>query len=114
MGGKGGELGVLEPSLLPFHTLAVVSLLPSLSLYTGCPVFLSFISSKAEDWGYLNEDGELGLAYQGLKQVARSNVCLSSRVCSVLSACVHASLFFSWSGCEGTVHGGETGRGVGG
>uniref|UniRef100_A0A8C4V0Q2 Myosin VB n=1 Tax=Falco tinnunculus TaxID=100819 RepID=A0A8C4V0Q2_FALTI len=27
--------------------------------------------SKAEDWGYLNEDGELGLAYQGLKQVAR-------------------------------------------
>ncbi|KAM9508315.1 unconventional myosin-Vb isoform 2-T2 [Guaruba guarouba] len=24
-----------------------------------------------EDWGYLNEDGELGLAYQGLKQVAR-------------------------------------------
>uniref|UniRef100_A0A6Q2XFM9 Myosin VB n=1 Tax=Esox lucius TaxID=8010 RepID=A0A6Q2XFM9_ESOLU len=23
------------------------------------------------DWGYLNEDGELGLAYQGLKQVAR-------------------------------------------
>ncbi|XP_039767426.1 unconventional myosin-Vb isoform X2 [Ornithorhynchus anatinus] len=28
-------------------------------------------NSKAEDWGYLNEDGELGLAYQGLKQVAR-------------------------------------------
>ncbi|OPJ90108.1 unconventional myosin-Vb-like [Patagioenas fasciata monilis] len=27
---------------------------------------------KTEDWGYLNEDGELGLAYQGLKQVARS------------------------------------------
>uniref|UniRef100_A0A8C2I6H8 Myosin VB n=1 Tax=Cyprinus carpio TaxID=7962 RepID=A0A8C2I6H8_CYPCA len=27
--------------------------------------------SKAQDWGYLNEDGELGLAYQGLKQVAR-------------------------------------------
>ncbi|XP_077202885.1 unconventional myosin-Vb isoform X2 [Paroedura picta] len=26
---------------------------------------------KTEDWGYLNEDGELGLAYQGLKQVAR-------------------------------------------
>uniref|UniRef100_A0A8C2KE65 Unconventional myosin-Vb n=1 Tax=Cyprinus carpio TaxID=7962 RepID=A0A8C2KE65_CYPCA len=24
-----------------------------------------------QDWGYLNEDGELGLAYQGLKQVAR-------------------------------------------
>ncbi|XP_069424613.1 unconventional myosin-Vb isoform X2 [Ovis canadensis] len=28
-------------------------------------------NSKTEDWGYLNEDGELGLAYQGLKQVAR-------------------------------------------
>uniref|UniRef100_A0A8C2I113 Myosin VB n=1 Tax=Cyprinus carpio TaxID=7962 RepID=A0A8C2I113_CYPCA len=28
-------------------------------------------TSKAQDWGYLNEDGELGLAYQGLKQVAR-------------------------------------------
>ncbi|XP_055722481.1 unconventional myosin-Vb-like isoform X1 [Salvelinus fontinalis] len=27
--------------------------------------------NKASDWGYLNEDGELGLAYQGLKQVAR-------------------------------------------
>lgn len=66
------------------------SLLPSVSLYTGRPVFLSFISSKTEDWGYLNEDGELGLAYQGLKQVARSNVCLSSCVCSVLSACVYA------------------------
>uniref|UniRef100_A0A673KVI9 Unconventional myosin-Vb-like n=1 Tax=Sinocyclocheilus rhinocerous TaxID=307959 RepID=A0A673KVI9_9TELE len=26
---------------------------------------------KAQDWVYLNEDGELGLAYQGLKQVAR-------------------------------------------
>uniref|UniRef100_A0A2K6EU53 Unconventional myosin-Vb n=1 Tax=Propithecus coquereli TaxID=379532 RepID=A0A2K6EU53_PROCO len=28
-------------------------------------------NSKTQDWGYLNEDGELGLAYQGLKQVAR-------------------------------------------
>uniref|UniRef100_I3MXL9 Unconventional myosin-Vb n=1 Tax=Ictidomys tridecemlineatus TaxID=43179 RepID=I3MXL9_ICTTR len=28
-------------------------------------------NSQTEDWGYLNEDGELGLAYQGLKQVAR-------------------------------------------
>ncbi|CAL8322536.1 unnamed protein product [Lota lota] len=27
--------------------------------------------SFSEDWGHLNEDGELGLAYQGLKQVAR-------------------------------------------
>ncbi|XP_042660466.1 unconventional myosin-Vb [Tyto alba] len=32
---------------------------------------LSRMSNKTEDWGYLNEDGELGLAYQGLKQVAR-------------------------------------------
>uniref|UniRef100_A0A670ISV4 Myosin VB n=1 Tax=Podarcis muralis TaxID=64176 RepID=A0A670ISV4_PODMU len=29
------------------------------------------LCAKTEDWGYLNEDGELGLAYQGLKQVAR-------------------------------------------
>ncbi|XP_038646436.1 unconventional myosin-Vb isoform X2 [Scyliorhinus canicula] len=28
-------------------------------------------NSQAEDWRYLNEDGELGLAYQGLKEVAR-------------------------------------------
>uniref|UniRef100_A0A8C3EIQ6 Myosin VB n=2 Tax=Corvus moneduloides TaxID=1196302 RepID=A0A8C3EIQ6_CORMO len=35
--------------------------------FTGC---LSDAIS-ALDWGYLNEDGELGLAYQGLKQVAR-------------------------------------------
>lgn len=28
--------------------------------------------STQQDWCYLNEDGELGLAYQGLKQVARS------------------------------------------
>lgn len=61
--------------------------LPVSFLYTGCPVFLSFIFSKTEDWGYLNEDGELGLAYQGLKQVARSNTCLSSCVCFVCSAC---------------------------
>lgn len=61
--------------------------LPASFLYTGCPVFLSFIFSKTEDWGYLNEDGELGLAYQGLKQVARSNTCLSSCVCFVCSAC---------------------------
>uniref|UniRef100_A0A663NDQ8 Myosin VB n=1 Tax=Athene cunicularia TaxID=194338 RepID=A0A663NDQ8_ATHCN len=29
------------------------------------------VTERTEDWGYLNEDGELGLAYQGLKQVAR-------------------------------------------
>lgn len=54
--------------------------LPVSLFYTGHPLFLSFISSQTEDWGYLNEDGELGLAYQGLKQVARSNVLLSSHV----------------------------------
>lgn len=108
-GGEEGELSVLEPSLLPFHTLAAISLsralcCPISPLYSGCPVFLSFISSKTEDWGYLNEDGELGLAYQGLKQVARSNVSLSSCVYSFLPAHVYASLFFSWSGCKGAVH----------
>uniref|UniRef100_A0A674HNA2 Myosin VB n=1 Tax=Taeniopygia guttata TaxID=59729 RepID=A0A674HNA2_TAEGU len=34
-------------------------------------LFLLPLCCKTEDWGYLNEDGELGLAYQGLKQVAR-------------------------------------------
>ncbi|XP_059398791.1 unconventional myosin-Vb-like isoform X2 [Carassius carassius] len=29
------------------------------------------LKNKAHDWGYLNEDGEVGLAFQGLKQVAR-------------------------------------------
>uniref|UniRef100_A0A4W6FD85 Myosin VB n=1 Tax=Lates calcarifer TaxID=8187 RepID=A0A4W6FD85_LATCA len=29
------------------------------------------LTDKQQDWCYLNEDGELGLAYQGLKQVAR-------------------------------------------
>ncbi|XP_030623904.1 unconventional myosin-Vb [Chanos chanos] len=32
---------------------------------------LSESKNKSQDWGYLNEDGELGLAFQGLKQVAR-------------------------------------------
>lgn len=46
------------------------------------PIFLMFCfcfwfyflldTSTQQDWCYLNEDGELGLAYQGLKQVARS------------------------------------------
>lgn len=41
-----------------------------------CSVLLSLSSaagpSNLQDWCVLNEDGELGLAYQGLKQVARS------------------------------------------
>lgn len=79
--------------------------------WTPCVVFfLSFISSKTEDWGYLNEDGELGLAYQGLKQVARSNTCLSSCVFSVRPACCVYSCF-SWTGCKGMGH---NSRGTGG
>ncbi|MEQ2204127.1 hypothetical protein XENOCAPTIV_008351, partial [Xenoophorus captivus] len=35
-----------------------------------CPLLLD--TSNLQDWCLLNEDGELGLAYQGLKQVARS------------------------------------------
>lgn len=46
----------------------------SLSLLLFLPFARPFLSSKTEDWGYLNEDGELGLAYQALKQVARSNI----------------------------------------
>ncbi|XP_034629934.1 unconventional myosin-Vb [Trachemys scripta elegans] len=56
--------------LLTFpHSLAI-DLLPFFPVLLF-PFSLPFISSKTEDWGYLNEDGELGLAYQGLKQVAR-------------------------------------------
>lgn len=70
------------------------------------PLSLYFISSQTEDWGYLNEDGELGLAYQGLKQVARSNM-LPSCLCFL---CVPACIYVPWFGlssCErvwGTVH----------
>uniref|UniRef100_A0A673NBA7 Unconventional myosin-Vb-like n=1 Tax=Sinocyclocheilus rhinocerous TaxID=307959 RepID=A0A673NBA7_9TELE len=42
---------------------------PSFYKFDLCRLF--FLQLKAQDWGYLNEDGELGLAYQGLKQVAR-------------------------------------------
>uniref|UniRef100_A0A8C7H0E7 Myosin VB n=1 Tax=Oncorhynchus kisutch TaxID=8019 RepID=A0A8C7H0E7_ONCKI len=52
----------LPPPLSSFLCLSL-SLFVSLSCLAG--------GSKASDWGYLNEDGELGLAYQGLKQVAR-------------------------------------------
>ena len=90
-------------------SLSWVLRLPVSPLYTGHPVFLSllflsFVSSKTEDWGYLNEDGELGLAYQGLKQVARSNACLSSCVCFVLPACACACFSAGQHGCEGAGH----------
>ncbi|KAL7975988.1 hypothetical protein Chor_011756, partial [Crotalus horridus] len=42
---------------------------------------------KTEDWGYLNEDGELGLAYQGLKQVARSNIGFFSLLFLLFGGC---------------------------
>uniref|UniRef100_A0A8C6ND45 Uncharacterized protein n=1 Tax=Melopsittacus undulatus TaxID=13146 RepID=A0A8C6ND45_MELUD len=45
-----------------------------LFLFPFCCWKFSYCLCKAVsalDWGYLNEDGELGLAYQGLKQVAR-------------------------------------------
>lgn len=92
-GEEGGKLGVLEPFPFSFPNLGwnrftVLGALPAcLFPLHWMPCFLSFISSETEDWGYLNEDGELGLAYQGLKQVARSNICLSSCVCHVCSAC---------------------------
>lgn len=93
-----------------FQTLASIAsgsralCLPVSLLYTGHPLFLSFISSQTEDWGYLNEDGELGLAYQGLKQVARSNVLLSS--VSASSVCLLASslLVFRPDSCKGLGH----------
>uniref|UniRef100_A0A673ND97 Unconventional myosin-Vb-like n=1 Tax=Sinocyclocheilus rhinocerous TaxID=307959 RepID=A0A673ND97_9TELE len=50
---------------------------PSFYKFDLCRLFFLQLLSyqmnlfKAQDWGYLNEDGELGLAYQGLKQVAR-------------------------------------------
>lgn len=63
-------LNEINKGSVPFPLLFQLTFCLSLS---SCFLVLSFISSKTEDWGYLNEDGELGLAYQGLKQVARSN-----------------------------------------
>lgn len=54
---------LLSASLLSFSRPASVSFL------SHCPLD----TSNQQDWCYLNEDGELGLAYQGLKQVARSS-----------------------------------------
>lgn len=91
-------LNEINKGSVPFPLLFQLTFCLSLS---SCFLFLSFISSKTEDWGYLNEDGELGLAYQGLKQVARSNTfCFSpalllpsppfplpSRFCPLLCCC---------------------------
>lgn len=57
------------PAIFSFFSSAFPS---SLSAAASVSLALRYSNaSKAQDWGYLNEDGELGLAYQGLKQVAR-------------------------------------------
>lgn len=105
-GEEGGEPGLPEPSLFSFPNpgqdcLTFLRSLPAclfplhwMPCFLFCFfvfVFFSyFISSKTEDWGYLNEDGELGLAYQGLKQVARSNTYLSS-LCLLCLFCLLVS-----------------------
>lgn len=104
--GRRGRTSCASPVLLsrpwlespPFPRFSACLALSS-TLDT-CVFFLSFISSKTEDWGYLNEDGELGLAYQGLKQVARWSTSLSACVCLVRSACCVYTCA-SWSGCQG-------------
>uniref|UniRef100_A0A674CQG9 Myosin VB n=1 Tax=Salmo trutta TaxID=8032 RepID=A0A674CQG9_SALTR len=59
-------------SLPPVTPFFLPSLSFPLSLRLAISISPGFAAgSKASDWGYLNEDGELGLAYQGLKQVAR-------------------------------------------
>lgn len=75
-------LNEINKGSAPFRLLFQLTFCLSLS---SCFLFLSFISSKTEDWGYLNEDGELGLAYQGLKQVARSNTLFFSTLLLLLS-----------------------------
>lgn len=45
--------------------------MPSASALFPLTLPLQLDTSTQPDWCYLNEDGELGLAYQGLKQVAR-------------------------------------------
>uniref|UniRef100_A0A671LJW3 Myosin VB n=1 Tax=Sinocyclocheilus anshuiensis TaxID=1608454 RepID=A0A671LJW3_9TELE len=73
------ELDVRKEEVLMLKTQIVNSTRQSesinhiVSLKTSPPLSRHFIhlTFVAQDWGYLNEDGELGLAYQGLKQVAR-------------------------------------------
>uniref|UniRef100_A0A672LS11 Unconventional myosin-Vb n=1 Tax=Sinocyclocheilus grahami TaxID=75366 RepID=A0A672LS11_SINGR len=71
------ELDVRKEEVLMLKTQIVNSTRQSeninhiVSLKTSPPLSRHFINLTFVDWGYLNEDGELGLAYQGLKQVAR-------------------------------------------
>uniref|UniRef100_A0A671LKC6 Myosin VB n=1 Tax=Sinocyclocheilus anshuiensis TaxID=1608454 RepID=A0A671LKC6_9TELE len=71
------ELDVRKEEVLMLKTQIVNSTRQSesinhiVSLKTSPPLSRHFIHLTFVDWGYLNEDGELGLAYQGLKQVAR-------------------------------------------
>jgi hypothetical protein len=98
---QASSFSISKPWLQLFHVLGLC--LPVSPLHTT-PCSLSFISSQTEDWGYLNEDGELGLAYQGLKQVARSNALMSSCVCFI---CVPAHIYtpcVSARWVRGTVH----------
>lgn len=78
----------------------------SLSAFALFPLPLTLCvlldTSTQQDWCYLNEDGELGLAYQGLKQVARSLFvcfllfCSLSRTFSSFSNQINNSLLLTW------------------
>uniref|UniRef100_A0A671LKU3 Unconventional myosin-Vb n=1 Tax=Sinocyclocheilus anshuiensis TaxID=1608454 RepID=A0A671LKU3_9TELE len=63
------ELDVRKEEVLMLKTQIVNSTRQSESI--NHIVSLKTSPPLTQDWGYLNEDGELGLAYQGLKQVAR-------------------------------------------
>uniref|UniRef100_A0A673L4K7 Unconventional myosin-Vb-like n=1 Tax=Sinocyclocheilus rhinocerous TaxID=307959 RepID=A0A673L4K7_9TELE len=80
--GANEELDVRKEEVLMLKTQIVNSTRQSeninhiVSLKTSPPVADRASENNSsnelqEDWVYLNEDGELGLAYQGLKQVAR-------------------------------------------
>lgn len=72
--------------ILKFLSASVLCSLPHFLLLL-CFLFLWLCvlldTSTQQDWCYLNEDGELGLAYQGLKQVARSQFVCFLLFCSL-------------------------------
>lgn len=70
MGGKTAALVFLFALTLEFLTPSANAHLLLLLCFHS--LFLFHLDTSTQpDWCYLNEDGELGLAYQGLKQVAR-------------------------------------------
>uniref|UniRef100_A0A673KVK5 Unconventional myosin-Vb-like n=1 Tax=Sinocyclocheilus rhinocerous TaxID=307959 RepID=A0A673KVK5_9TELE len=78
--GANEELDVRKEEVLMLKTQIVNStrqseninhILTSTQTNLTCHALLCFTNWPSQDWVYLNEDGELGLAYQGLKQVAR-------------------------------------------